>query len=196
MIHPVPNNNIAAHPDPDNGIAASLPETREESVHGASEYKLDNIRTVYHPSSGRPTQIAHFEDYHLSSAFQHIEPPINPHPWRPFASRHDFELAELVLDAALNERQMKTMFRLLNPEAESSPSAEFNIHSPKEFKEHWDCAANLITPVCPYGLAVSFINYLIFFHFSSRSQRLPYNSEVRTIPMMFTGGICGYGHWN
>ncbi|PBK85350.1 hypothetical protein ARMGADRAFT_1036395 [Armillaria gallica] len=63
LIHPVPNNNIAAHPDPDNGIAASLPETSEESVHGASEYKLDDIRTVYHSSSGHPTQIAHFEDY-------------------------------------------------------------------------------------------------------------------------------------
>ncbi|PBK81833.1 hypothetical protein ARMGADRAFT_1048756 [Armillaria gallica] len=92
----------------------------------------------------------HFEDYRSSPAFQHVEPPIDPHPWRPFASRRDFELAELILDAALMERQMKTMFRLLNPdsEAESSPSAEFNIHSPKEFKEHWDRAANLITPIC------------------------------------------------
>ncbi|KAK0477245.1 hypothetical protein IW261DRAFT_1420970 [Armillaria novae-zelandiae] len=38
---------------------------------------------------------------------------------------------------------MKTLFKLLNPEAASS--TEFNIGSAKEFKEHWDHAVNLIT---------------------------------------------------
>ncbi|KAK0464016.1 hypothetical protein IW261DRAFT_1427519 [Armillaria novae-zelandiae] len=40
--------------------------------------------------------------------------------------------------------QMKTLFKLLNPEAASS--TKFNIGSTKEFKEHWDHAVNLITP--------------------------------------------------
>ncbi|KAK0209734.1 hypothetical protein IW262DRAFT_1302020 [Armillaria fumosa] len=62
LIHPAPNNDIAAHPDPDDDIAASLPETHEESIHA------------------------------------------------------------------------------------SNPSTEFNVHSPKDFKEHWDHAVNLITP--------------------------------------------------
>ncbi|KAK0440025.1 uncharacterized protein EV420DRAFT_1316016 [Desarmillaria tabescens] len=104
------------------------------------------MRTIYHPSSGRLTRIDHFDDYRSRPAFQHAEPPIDPHPWRPFASRYDFELAEFILDAALTEKQMKTMFRLLNPEAESNQGIKSSIRSPKEFKDHWDRAANLITP--------------------------------------------------
>ncbi|KAK0492346.1 hypothetical protein EDD18DRAFT_1358011 [Armillaria luteobubalina] len=135
LIHnPALNNDTVGHPDTDNDTAASLPETHEESVH------------VYHPSSGWPTQIVHFKDYRLSSTFQHVEPPIDTHPWRPFASRCDFELAEFILNAALTKKQMKTLFELLNLEAASNRSTEFNIRSPKDFKEHWDRAVNLITP--------------------------------------------------
>ncbi|KAK0498844.1 hypothetical protein EDD18DRAFT_1103311 [Armillaria luteobubalina] len=101
---------------------------------------------MFHPSSTRLTQIVHFEDYQSSSAFQHAKPPIDTHPWRPFASRCDFELAEFILNAALTEKQMKTLFSLLNPEESSNPSTEFNICTPKDFKEHWDHAVNLITP--------------------------------------------------
>ncbi|PBK94394.1 hypothetical protein ARMGADRAFT_927879, partial [Armillaria gallica] len=110
--------------------------------------KLDDIRTIYHPSSGRATQIDHFEEYRSSCpAFQYSRPPIDLHPWRPFASRRNFELAEFILDAALTEKQMKTLFGLLKPEAASNQeSTEFNIRSPKEFKEHWDHAVNLTTP--------------------------------------------------
>ncbi|PBK94906.1 hypothetical protein ARMGADRAFT_927261, partial [Armillaria gallica] len=65
----------------------------------------------------------------------------------PFESCHDFELVEFILDAALTKKQMKNLFGLLKPEAASNQdSTEFNIRSPKEFKEHWDHAANLITP--------------------------------------------------
>ncbi|KAK0484117.1 hypothetical protein EDD18DRAFT_1361964 [Armillaria luteobubalina] len=127
LIHnPALNNDIAGHPDTDDDTAASLPETHEESVCGTSEYECDDIRTVYHPFSGRLTQIVHFEDYRSSSTFQH--------------------LAEFILDAALTEKQMKTLFELLNPEAASNRSTEFNIRSPKDFKEHWNRAVNLITP--------------------------------------------------
>ncbi|KAK0435646.1 hypothetical protein EV421DRAFT_1892516 [Armillaria borealis] len=121
-----------------------------------TEYKLDDIRTIYHPSSGRATWIDHFEDYRSHPAFQYSQPPIDPHPWRPFASRRNFELAEFILDAALTKKQMKTMFGLLKPEATSNQdSAEFNIRSPKEFKEHWDHAVNLITPFEKSTVSVS-----------------------------------------
>ncbi len=42
---------MVAHSDPDNSIAASISETYKESVYGASEYKLNNIQTVYHLST-------------------------------------------------------------------------------------------------------------------------------------------------
>ncbi|KAK0184967.1 hypothetical protein F5146DRAFT_1125354 [Armillaria mellea] len=73
-------NDIAVSPGPEDGITASMaPETHEEgSVHGTSEYKLDDIQTV------------EADEDHVSA----FEPG----------------------------------------------------GSPKEFKEGWDCAANLITP--------------------------------------------------
>ncbi|KAK0459445.1 hypothetical protein IW261DRAFT_1429700 [Armillaria novae-zelandiae] len=50
---------------------------------------------------------------------------------------------------SLTKKNMKTMFQLLKPEARSNQdNTEFNICSPKEFKEHWDLAVNMITP--PY----------------------------------------------
>ncbi|KAK0219165.1 hypothetical protein IW262DRAFT_1462797 [Armillaria fumosa] len=89
----------------------------------------------------------HFENYRSHPDFQYAQPPIDPHPWPPFSSHHNFELAEFILDAALTEKQMKTMFQLLKPEAGSNQdNMEFNIRSPKEFKEHWDLAVNMITP--------------------------------------------------
>ncbi|KAK0485583.1 hypothetical protein EDD18DRAFT_1111263 [Armillaria luteobubalina] len=129
LIHnPAFNNDTAGHPDTDNNTAASLPETHEESVCGASKYEHDNIQT----------------------------------------------LAEFILNATLTKKQMKTMFELLNPEAASNPSTEFNIHSPKDFKEHWDHAVNLITPVHLYCLE-DMRYFLTFFRFSLRNQQLLWN---------------------
>ncbi|KAK0207308.1 hypothetical protein IW262DRAFT_1302901 [Armillaria fumosa] len=98
----------------------------------------------------------HFENYRSRPDFQYAQPPIDPHPWRPFSSRCNFELAEFILDAALTEKQMKTMFRLLKPEAGSNQdNMEFNIRSPKEFKEHWDLAVNMIIPFEKSTITVS-----------------------------------------
>ncbi|KAK0493804.1 hypothetical protein EDD18DRAFT_1107781 [Armillaria luteobubalina] len=141
---------------------SSPPETHEEFIQNEPVYKRDDIRTIYHPSSGRATIVDHFEDYRLRPDFQYAPPPIDPHPWRPFASRRNFELAEFILDAALTEKNMKTMFQLLKPEAGSDQdNTEFNIHSPKEFKEHWDLAVNMITPFEKSMVTVSLrgVNY-------------------------------------
>ncbi|KAK0209611.1 hypothetical protein IW262DRAFT_1468882 [Armillaria fumosa] len=136
VTNPIPNDRMVSFPS----------EVHEEYVHNEPAYKLDNIQTIYHPSSGRATQIDHFEDYRSRPAFQYSQPPIDPHPWCPFASCHNFELAEFILDTALTKKQMKTLFRLLKPEAASNQdNPEFNIHTPKEFKEHWDLAVNMIT---------------------------------------------------
>ncbi|KAK0209702.1 hypothetical protein IW262DRAFT_1281374 [Armillaria fumosa] len=121
-------------------------EVHEEYVHNEPAYKPDDIQTIYHPSSGQATQMDHFEDYQSCPAFQYSQPPIDPHPWRPFASCHNFELTKFILDTAFTEKQMKTLFRLLKPEATSNQdNPEFNIRTPKEFKEHWDLAVNMIT---------------------------------------------------
>ncbi|SJL14898.1 uncharacterized protein ARMOST_18374 [Armillaria ostoyae] len=112
-----------------------------------SVYKIDDIRTVYHPASGIPTRVDHFEQYRSNPTFRHADPPIDPCPWRPFATHRDFKLGEFILDAALTNKQMKTLFELLTPQSESIQDLDSTIKSPKDFKEHWDRAANHITPI-------------------------------------------------
>ncbi|KAK0506766.1 hypothetical protein EDD18DRAFT_1315910 [Armillaria luteobubalina] len=109
-------------------------------------YEIDDIRTVYHPASGIPTRVDHFEQYRSNPTFQHADPPIDPCPWRPFATRRDFKLGEFILDSALTNKNMTTLFELLTPESESIQGLGSTINSPRDFKEHWDQAANLITP--------------------------------------------------
>ncbi len=110
-------------------------------------YETDDIRTVYHPASGIPTRVDHFEQYRSDPTFQYTDPPIDPCPWRPFATHRDFKLGEFILDAALTNKQMNTLFELLTPQSESIQGLDSTIKSPKDFKEHWDRAANHITPV-------------------------------------------------
>ncbi|KAK0479793.1 hypothetical protein IW261DRAFT_1419848 [Armillaria novae-zelandiae] len=100
----------------------------------------------YHPASGIPARVDHFEDYQSNPTFQAADPPIDPCPWRPFATHHDFKLGEFILDAALTRKQMTTLFELLTPNSESTQSLASTIKSPRDFQEHWDQAANLITP--------------------------------------------------
>ncbi|KAK0207745.1 hypothetical protein IW262DRAFT_1469083 [Armillaria fumosa] len=130
-------------------ISGSNPETQDQlpdDISASAVYKIDDIQTVYHPASGIPTQIDHFEHYHSSPTFQHANPPIDPCLWWPFATCHDFKLGEFILDAALTNKQMTMLFELLTPESESIEGLSSKIKSPGDFKEHWDQAANLITP--------------------------------------------------
>ncbi|EDQ98680.1 uncharacterized protein LACBIDRAFT_335746 [Laccaria bicolor S238N-H82] len=54
---------------------------------------LDDIKVEYHPQSGKPTHVYHFEDYTTSSEGT-ANMPVDPEPWRPFRSRLDFEIAQ------------------------------------------------------------------------------------------------------
>ncbi|PBK85211.1 hypothetical protein ARMGADRAFT_904025, partial [Armillaria gallica] len=75
--------------------------------------ETDDIQTVYHPPSGIPTRVDHFEQYHSDPTFQYTDPPIDPCPWWPFATHRDFKLGEFILDVALTNKQMNMLFELL-----------------------------------------------------------------------------------
>ncbi len=123
-------------------------EAESRDISGDTELQVDDIRTIFHPSSGKVTIIDHFDQYRSRAADQQIDPPIDQCPWRPFSSRRDFDIAEFALDAALSERQMDKFLKLLKSsaldEAHLTPS---NIKTRKDVKASWDRAANLVTPV-------------------------------------------------
>ncbi|KAF9565919.1 hypothetical protein CPC08DRAFT_629091 [Agrocybe pediades] len=68
--------------------------------------------------------------------------PADKAPWRPFRTREDFELAEIVLDTHMNARQTRNLFDLhskIIPEDAKSRS-RLTIEKPSELRRIWDIA--------------------------------------------------------
>ncbi|TFK39111.1 hypothetical protein BDQ12DRAFT_698231 [Crucibulum laeve] len=93
---------------------------------------MDDIKTEYHPNSGRPTTVKAFSEFGKQ---QEAKPklPCDPEPWRPFKSRSDFEFSELVLDAALNKKQTNRLIQLINRCMKGDD--DFTIRNHEEMKQ-------------------------------------------------------------
>ena len=72
--------------------------------------KLDDIKTEYHPHSGKPSQTSSFEEYGHRTV--PLPPPIDEEPWKPFRCRLDFELAEFAVQSALTDDKVNTLISL------------------------------------------------------------------------------------
>lgn len=107
--------------------------------------QLHDIKTEFHPTSGRPTKIVAFEDYAHDNLPDTI--PQDKCPWAPFESRLDFEIAELSLEAALNHSQLNKLINLVHSAAKKDPDNSFNIKSAGDMKKKWEEASHLRTPV-------------------------------------------------
>ncbi|KAI0309431.1 hypothetical protein OF83DRAFT_1166855 [Amylostereum chailletii] len=71
---------------------------------------LDDIHTRYHPTSGRPEETAHFEDYRTRPAPASRDPPPSE-PWSPFfKTREDFLIAQIMHEGALSEDKCDRLF--------------------------------------------------------------------------------------
>jgi len=70
---------------------------------------IDNIRTEYHPNSGRGVKVETFEDYR-----KHTLKPISvPEITDPWPLRTDFEFAQLALEAALTKTHVDKLIQLV-----------------------------------------------------------------------------------
>ena len=124
---------LLAHPQP-------LTELAESGI----DLRFDDIQTEFHPASGKEPVITHFEDYGHAEEFAYNDPP-NQQPWAPFESRLDFEIAELILLAALNKEQTTTFISLLKRVAKGTE--EFTLRSHDDIKKKWEKASDICTKV-------------------------------------------------
>lgn len=106
---------------------------------------LNDIKIEYHPSSGRSASISSFEDYDRERQPRPISP--EQHPWKPFRSRLDFEIAEVALEAALNRSQLDKLVKLFHRAAKRDETDLFTIQTAGEMKRMWELASTLRTPV-------------------------------------------------
>jgi hypothetical protein len=106
--------------------------------------RVDDIRTEYHPNSGRATVTTRVED---GSAAPHTPmlPPEDEPWWPSFKSREEFELAEILLETSMNTTLMDRLLKLIQSCISGKGKLTFTNH--KEVQAAWDRAAQQLPPV-------------------------------------------------
>ena len=108
-----------------------------------------DIVIEYHPYSKKEKRVISAEEFKasLNNTPELTEPP-DDEPWRPFRSREDFEFAELIHDAALNQPQIDRLIKLIR-RCQDTPGS-FTLRNHKDLKDLQENASKLLTPVTIY----------------------------------------------
>ena len=96
---------------------------------------VDDIRTEYHPYSHRSPHTAHFEDHGTEEKSARRQFCDIKKPWSPFQTWLDFEVAELIHETAMNERQTTVLLSLLKCCADGFE--KFTIKTHQELQNIW-----------------------------------------------------------
>ena len=128
-----------------------LPTCSDAEVPGPDPeraFQLDDIKVEYHPNSGIPEQIHAFTNFKCGPTSLESAPPPNKQPWLPFKSRLEFEVAEIALEAAMNNEQTDRLIDLFNRCASRQEKFTFKNH--KDIRNMWDAVSHRVTGVCTY----------------------------------------------
>ena len=110
-------------------------------------HNLDDIKTIYHPQTGKPPLIQSLKEYNSASQQQRAPPrPTELEtPWAPYKTRLDFEFSEFAMTAYLNEEHVEKLITLLNIAA--SRQDKLTITSDTELVKIKQTASSILTPV-------------------------------------------------
>lgn len=106
-------------------------------------YAADDIKTEYHPRSGRPPVVQGFDEYRRYTAKPQM--PEHSEPWFPFSTRGDFEIAAFALDAGLNRSQTNTLLSLTHKFI--SQEHKLTLRNYDDMRSYWEAASHKLTPV-------------------------------------------------
>ncbi|EDR06114.1 uncharacterized protein LACBIDRAFT_329259 [Laccaria bicolor S238N-H82] len=135
-INNTDNNNTEPHGEVHTDEGSSSPFEQAP--------QLNDIKVEYHPRSGHQPQFFSFDEY--KSNFQDLDSvdiPVDPEPWKPFRSRLDFELAELILDTHMNKNQTNELISLIH-QCILDPKS-FTLKNEPDLSKIWENAANRAT---------------------------------------------------
>ncbi|KAK0184532.1 hypothetical protein F5146DRAFT_1006521 [Armillaria mellea] len=141
--------DMLSHSDDEVSVPDSSNGSEEESCR-----LIDDIETIYHPSSGLSSRIETLEEYNLRVTEGNtggvIASAIDPQPWQPFRSLLEFELCEFILDASLTNGLMATLLDILDRSSmEKNPTSDqslAHLHHPRDINKLWDQASFHRTP--------------------------------------------------
>ncbi|KAH6902842.1 hypothetical protein BKA70DRAFT_1111973 [Coprinopsis sp. MPI-PUGE-AT-0042] len=127
----------------ESGSPSPIGERAASSAPGSPRIaQQDDIRIVHHPNSNIPERLYRFEEYTESvEAFHNsidTSEPVTTTPWRPFRTRLDFEIAELVQDTNMSRRQRDSLIRLIK-RCIAEPE-QFTLINEDDLQRTWDAA--------------------------------------------------------
>lgn len=122
--------------NPDEGLSFTMLQEALDDHVLPSAFQQDDIRAEYHPRSGIPTKTDHFADFRCHTT-AHSQVPENTTPWEPFASRIDFDFAELILKANLTKLQTNELIALIRRAA----FERFSVTDYDGICKMWDAAS-------------------------------------------------------
>ena len=98
----------------------------------------DDIRTQYHPKSGLPDRIDHFEDYGRDEdAIEDILHDLEP--TAKFGTQTEFEFAEVALKGRLNNPEIDGMLKVIQKVNKDDSDFRFRTH--RDVDAAWDIAS-------------------------------------------------------
>lgn len=106
--------------------------------------QVGDVMRVSHPQSGVRTTVESWHEY-IKRDNARTEEPTDNEPWRPFASRTDFEFAEFAAEAHLSKPLVERLLSLVT--RISSGDSGFSFKTYKDLENVWEKASNLHTPV-------------------------------------------------
>ncbi|KAI0073150.1 hypothetical protein K474DRAFT_1710969 [Panus rudis PR-1116 ss-1] len=152
----VPSPDVSANAaqaiDSDD-ISSTRPLANDPSI----QYDIDDIVTVYHPSSGRERKHSRFEDF-KRGAQEDLQDTYKLYeqftPWSPFRSRVDFEFAEIVLQARLSQRETDRLISLFHRCIKGEQ--DFTLKNHKDVQDTWKAASEQLTPFTKETISVPY----------------------------------------
>ncbi|KAG1860911.1 hypothetical protein F4604DRAFT_1893733 [Suillus subluteus] len=106
-------------------------------------FQVDDIKCEYHPSSGITPEVHAFNEFKRRPTPLVSSAPPNKRPWAPFKSRLEFEIAELALEACLNNDQTDRLIKFCN--RCTSRQEKFMFQNHKDIHKRWDAVSHCTT---------------------------------------------------
>ncbi|KAG2126252.1 uncharacterized protein EDB93DRAFT_1109752, partial [Suillus bovinus] len=132
-------------------------------------YSCDDIKVEHHPNSGIKMKVHPFDSFHRRPAASSVHTPPDNQPWCPFQSQLEFNIAELALEARLNNEQTDRLIRICLHSSVGKDKFTFRNH--KDIHSKWEAASHWITKGS-LGATDLLRDPCLFPHFTFDAQRL------------------------
>ncbi|EIW80027.1 hypothetical protein CONPUDRAFT_58076 [Coniophora puteana RWD-64-598 SS2] len=113
---------------------------------------LPAFKTEYHPKSGRPTRFYSYDEFRRPVQQQVFEK--DEHPWRPFRSRADYDLASIAVDAQMSDSLVRRLLDLVK--GVKSGEANVTFESVKNLRDACDTATTTFTPFELHDIVINY----------------------------------------